>query len=353
MALSPGPCEDLSGGIPVLRLRYESTLDSNSTSSNLDPGFLERVSKICLNTPFTFKGAVYYAGRIKHQVFRHLVGWSLLCAVLLTISLGIAWVPTISKALEQLPTDCSFQDGNLVWPGSNPTVLAANSFLSLIVNPTDTPTVDHSTDLQIEFGQRELRLRSFLGWMTLPYMRTWHGATGRAHALAWWGAWKPTVFILAVVAWAFSLIITWITLASLYAFPASLMLGIAGKFQSYWDAWRLMLVALLPGSFILSGAVCLYSISRISLLFLSMIWVVHVVIGWIYGLGSIVRSERPMVPENLNTPNPFQGASSQNSLVQGASPNDNPFTLKTSSISGDTKQNPTNRPEAGDSDTTE
>jgi len=259
-----------------------------------------------MRPPLTFGGVADYALALEHRAVRHLVPWALGCGLLIMFAIRSAWVPTIEEAFAHLPERAEIRRGRLFWPATNPTVLANNHALSIIVNPGESTTIDRTSDVQIEFGPTEIRCRSFLGWLYIPYPSGLEGITGRSLVLPWWGAWKPMILAGVAGLIAVGLLGSWAVVGLIYTMPASLLMGLLGKTRSFPETWRLTTVALLPASVFMVLTILAYAWERMNILVLSVMWGLHWVVGWAYVMGAILALKR-RVPYQAPVQTSFEG----------------------------------------------
>ncbi len=269
--------------------------------SETHPGTKKR-----LVLPWTFSGVAAFSRVRLGQCLFHYTAWAVACALLWAWSIHRAWVPGVELALSKFPEKVSIRAGHLVWPTSHPVVLSNDRFLSIIVNPGDESSVDRTADIQFELGGSELRCRSFLGWIECPYPAFWSLDFGRDTALPWWGAWKPSLMTSVALVLGLALFTSWVVVAVVYTGPGLVIARILGKPAEFSQIWRVTVAALLPGAAFLTTAVVFYSFNRITLLLLSVFWLGHWVVGWIYLVGGIMcLPKSPPATAADSSPNPF------------------------------------------------
>ncbi len=266
----------------------------------------ETEAKGHLGLPLTFGGVAAYSRATPGQCALRCGIWAAVCAALWGWSIGSAWIPGVELALSKLPEKVAFRAGRLAWPTPHPILLANDRFLSLIVNPGAEPTVDRTSDIQVEFGVSELRCRSFLGWIRFPYPAALDGDFGRDSALPWWDAWKPSLLVaLALILWLL-LLISWTVIGSAYTMPALVIARILRKRATVSQVWRICVAAMLPAGAFVTVAAISYASNRIGLLLLCVFWAGHWVVGWIYLVGGIACFPKPPAgPSAVSGPNPF------------------------------------------------
>lgn len=252
--------------------------------------------------PFTFGGI---AGA--SQTWGRLIlvqGWvgAVVAAAVLWL-LAYAWFPIINAAIDRLPAEGSVRDGALVWYGASVTNLANGKFLSIYINLDGRTETGSEADLQLELVRTELRMRSILGYLVLPYPPSGTLALNRVQLEPWWGAWKPAFLAAIGAATLLALVMSWSLLATVYCVPVWVIGYFADRQLNWPRAWRLAAAALLPGALLFSCALIAYSLQQINLLQLIIAWLVHFAVGWFYLLGAPFRAQR--IPKSDKKKNPF------------------------------------------------
>jgi hypothetical protein len=74
------------------------------------------------------------------------------------------WYPVIASAITELPDQGQLHNGKLEWDGYEPIVLAESPFLSIAVDLEHAGDARTPADLQAEFGERDLKIFSLLGF---------------------------------------------------------------------------------------------------------------------------------------------------------------------------------------------
>lgn len=227
---------------------------------------------------------------------------ALLTGVVLVLFLRLAWYPVIDRAIHTLPAQGQIRASHLEYRGENSMVLAENAFLSIGIDLHHSGAARTASHIQIEFGQDNIRLFSFLGFVEVPYPRYWQIAFNRSELEPWWGAWGPPFLFLAVCAAVSWLLIIWSILAVLYAGPAWLIGFFANRDLNLKSSWRLASASLLPGALFFTTAFFFYAIGAIGLIRLGMAWAAHFLVSWIYLIISVpaVPRLRGVTPTKTN-----------------------------------------------------
>jgi hypothetical protein len=232
--------------------------------------------------PFTPGGIAALANSRDSRLFRvQCIGATFIVGSFLWF-LSSAWYPVIENAASQLPAQASIRAGRLEWTGPTPIRLAGNEFLSITVDPDRSASPRSTTDIEIELGSRELRIRSLFGYVACLYPAGYRVDLGRTEFQAWWGAWRLPLLGLVGAAAILIVLFSWALLALLHA-PVVRFIGFyADRAASFLVSWRLAMAALLPGSLVLAGVIVLYGLQQIDLIGLLFGVSLHLVIGWLY-----------------------------------------------------------------------
>jgi hypothetical protein len=224
--------------------------------------------------------------------------------------IATAWEPSIREGIRRLPNQGGVRGGQLEWPDVGNTRLAEGRFLTWMATPGVESNPGQVSDLQVEFGDAAVKVRSFFGFVALPYPRGWSIEVNRTALEPWWGAWRPAVYAAVFGGGVVGLFVAWWVLAFLYAFPARLMAALGGRSATWWQCWKLCGAALMPGALIFTLAIGLYGLQRLSLPTLLVFVPLHLGIGWIYVLvapGRLPRIESASAEEAPANPFEAQG----------------------------------------------
>lgn len=225
------------------------------------------------------------------------------------------WMPVITTAVSRLPDESLIRSGRLEWPPGAPGALAESPFLSLHAAPQGGGEAGQEADLQLEFRATALRLQSILGYVDLPYPQGWTILLNRAKLEPWWGAWRPMLVAGMGVAACLGLFVNWAILALLYAFAVRWVTFYTNRQITRFGCWKLASAALMPGAVLLSGAIILYGLHRLSLVGFLFAFALHLIVGWVYVVGAPLRLPRAgsVGPPRVNpftdvsgTENPFK-----------------------------------------------
>lgn len=220
-----------------------------------------------------------------------------------------AWAPLIRDGMDRLPAAGAIRNGKLEWPDATTVRVADNRFVAILVTPSIDSNPGQVSDLQVEFGATEIKLRSIFGFLALPYPAEWNFAINRATLEPWWGAWRPAVYSGIGMGVVFSLFLGWSTLAFLYMWPARLLALFADRPVTLWSCWKLCGAALMPGALVMTLGIFFYGLQRLSLPTFLVFMPAHIALGWVYAFVAPMRL--PKIRE-ANSPgtgrNPFLDA---------------------------------------------
>ena len=154
--------------------------------------------------------------------------------------------------------------------------------MALVVDLDHEADLGHEADLCVEFGQRDVRLLSLLGYVDLTYPPVWVVAANRSDLKPWWGAWRPAILAATGGAVVVGLEALWCMLASVYCLPVWLVAFYANRDLSLRRAWRLAAAALMPGALLMTAAVLFYGLGWLDLVRFGLGVALHFLVGWIY-----------------------------------------------------------------------
>lgn len=242
--------------------------------------------------PLTFKGVASFAHAPGSRLafIQALVACCAAGSVLCFFS--TAWEPVIREALLQLPERGAIRNGQLDWNGPDPLRLAGNSFLSIVVELDPIGSLGSSADLQLELGRHEIRLRSLLGFVAIPYPAGWIISANRQELEPWWGAWQLPVFAGLGASVFIGLFVVWWLVATIYSWPVRFIAFYADRVVSLSGSLRLACAALMPGALLMTVSILAYALQRFNLVQIIFATFLHLLIGWIYVLIAPFRLPR-------------------------------------------------------------
>jgi hypothetical protein len=232
--------------------------------------------------PLTPLGVAAFAG----ASLKRLLLVQLIVALLAGGSVGwfleYAWLPVVRAAIRHLPAQGEISGEQLHWQEASPAQLAGNHFLGIGVDMNHSGQLGRESELQLEFGRKNLRVFSVLGYEIIDYPPGWRMAFNRDELDPWWGAREPWIVAIAVAVTVITLFISWFFLATLYCLPVKLITLFENRDLRWGQSWKLAAGALMPGALFLTAAIIACGLGFLDIIQLGIMAVLHVVIGWIY-----------------------------------------------------------------------
>lgn len=229
---------------------------------------------------------------------------ALLAAGAVSWFLESAWLPIVRSAIRHLPAEGEIRDEQLDWRGESPAQLAGNHFLAIGVDMNHSGQLDREAELQVEFGRKNARVFSMLGYQVIDYPPGWRMAFNRIELDPWWGAWEPWIVVIAAAAAVLALLVSWFILATLYCVPVKLITFFENRDLRWGQSWKLAGAALMPGALFLTAGIIACGLNLVDLIQLCAMAALHVVIAWIYLFISPLFLPRIPAPVSA-TANPF------------------------------------------------
>jgi hypothetical protein len=192
------------------------------------------------------------------------------------------WFPVVRAAIRQLPEQGEIRDQKLNWPGGLPAKLAGNHFLGLGVDLDHSGQLARESQIQVEFGRRDLRIIVPPGVVVVGYPPGWRIAFNRPELDSRWGAWEPELVVSATAIMMAGLLMSWAVMATIYCLPVRLITLYENRDLTWGQSWRLAGAALMPGALFLTFGLLLYGMSSMALMQLGVVWALHLMTGWIY-----------------------------------------------------------------------
>ena len=232
--------------------------------------------------PLTPYGVAAFAGApFRRLLFVQLIV-ALLAAGAVAWFLESAWLPMVRSAIRHLPAEGEIRDEQLDWRGESPVQLAGNHFLGFGVDMNHSGQLGREAELQIEFGRKNARVFSMLGYEVIDYPPGWRMAFNRTQLDPWWGAREPWIVAAATAFTILALLVSWFLLATLYCLPVKLISFFENRDLRWGQSWKLAGAALMPGALFLTAGIVACGLNLVDLIQLGGIAALHMVIGWIY-----------------------------------------------------------------------
>ncbi len=207
---------------------------------------------------------------------------ALLAAATVVWFLEQAWFPVVQKAIHELPAEGEIRREQLNWSGDAPVLLAGNRSLGLAVDLNHSGQLARAAQLQVEFGRKNLRIFSMLGYVVIDYPPGSRVAFNRTELEPWWGAWEPAIAAAAAAFTMVSLMGAWAVLATVYCAPVRLITFFENRDLNWGQSWRLAGAALMPGALFLTFGIFCHGLGWIDLIRLGGVCGLHLMVGWIY-----------------------------------------------------------------------
>jgi len=257
--------------------------------------------------PLTAGGVAAFATATWRRLFVAQVLFALLAAASVMWCLATTWFPVFREAIHNLPEKGAIREGQLDWASTSPQRLAGNRFVSVAVDPEHSGGAVPTAHLQLEIGNSDLKLISFLGFCRWRYPAGRRLPFNNPEVEPWWGAWSPAILALAGLATATGLLLSWMVLATIYMVPVWLLGFFLNRELHLGSSWRLSCAALLPGCLLMSALIFFYSLSLMDAVRLAAGLLAHILIGWIYCIAGTLA--RPKLAQALaGGGNPFAQA---------------------------------------------
>ncbi len=232
--------------------------------------------------PLTPRGVAAFAPATFARLFLAQFAAAALVALAVVWFLHAEWFPVVRAAIGKLPADSLIQGGTLRWPAATPAPLAENRLLSLVVDAADAGETGRSADVTVVLHKNYFKICSLAGCWRVAYPPAWRVGLNRPELEPWWGAWHWPVLAVVALLVMVALLAGWCLLATIY-FPFAKLAGFFADRELTWaGSWRLAGAALLPGAFLNIAGLFFYSIHALDLIHLGLIYLLHIVCGWVF-----------------------------------------------------------------------
>lgn len=255
--------------------------------------------------PVTFRGVAAFAQASLGRLALAQGLTALLVAAAVCTFLATTWFPTIHSSFASLPDEGTLQNGRLTLTQPAQPVLAENRFLALIVNPEAVPLPASPADLRVEWAADRIILQAGRGRLEQPYPPGRTLPFNQPELQAAWEAWLPMFFALAALGTVAFLFANWILLATLYCPVPWLIAFFKDRDLGPIGAWKLAAASLLPGALLTTAGLVLYSTATLDLPQLTLLWILHLPLAWVYLAAAPLRLPR-LDPASPRRRNPFQ-----------------------------------------------
>lgn len=235
--------------------------------------------------PFTFRGVSLYAQNPFRRIFVAQFLAALAISAVFTWLIATRFVPVITQAVAMLPDRAGLHSGILA--GFTSPLLAGHKFFSIAAKSDEEFSPGNTADLQLRFHEDNMEFYSLAGWLSIPYDKQISLDLSRKRAEPWWGAWKPLIIGGIAVGFLLWLYLSWRLLSLLYMPAVKVLAWFLGRDLSWTGASRLASAALLPGAVFMGLSLLGYGLQVLSFPGLSVCFVLHFIIGWIYVIAAI------------------------------------------------------------------
>jgi hypothetical protein len=240
----------------------------------------------------------------------------LLVAMLVALAtawfLQVRWFPSVEAAIERLPLEGRITSGRLTLAGDSPELLAENRFLSFAVDLNHQAKTRSPAHLQVEFGQKDLRLYSLFGFLSISYPKEYVIAFNFPELKPWWGARAPMFLAIAVGSTIIGLMASWTALATAYVLPVWLIGLYCNRDLTFWGSWRLGGAALMPGALLMTGTIVCYGLGQLDVLRFLTAFILHILVGWAYLILGALAAPPITSGSNMKV-NPFKAPAADSS----------------------------------------
>ena len=229
--------------------------------------------------------SLFGAASVKRLLLVQLI-FALVAAATVTWFLKVDWFPAIRQAIRQLPSRGEIWLGVLDWPEASPRLLNRGDYLSFTVDLDHRGAVRSPADLQVEFGRKDIRIFSLLGYVSVGYPDDWIIAFNQRELDPWWGAWEPPILWIGAGMVVVGLMGIWTVLSTLYCPLVRLVGFLADRELGAQASWKIAGASLMPGALVLTASIGFYGLGLLNLVQLMAAAGIHLVIGWVYLVAS-------------------------------------------------------------------
>lgn len=237
--------------------------------------------------PLTPRGVAAFAGASAGRLFLVQAIVAVIAAATVIWSLNAAWFPAVETAIAALPDAGDVRVGLLDWRGPETAILAETHFLAFTVNLSGRDQPRTTSHVHVELRPRSFRIDSLFGMVERAYPGSGVVPLNRPELQPRWAAWRLPVMALTALAIVAALFVTWFFLATLYCLPARLAAFLGNRSLALGGSWKLCGAALMPGALVLSAGLWAYAAGTIDLMKLSLVFLIHVLLPWLFAVAAI------------------------------------------------------------------
>ncbi len=268
--------------------------------------------------PFTPRGVAAFADATSLRLTLVQLVVAALVIISLLWSVRIAWLPVITQSIQRLPEAGAIRRGELAFEGESPQRLAENARLGIVVDMAGSGEAGRVAEVEATFEKSRVVVRGPLGDWSRPYDTRYIFSFNRVELIPWWDAWRWTILAGIAIATVIWLFVSWWALALLYLPLTKTIAYFADRALSWSGGWRMNSAALIPGACLTAGAFLLYAFGAIDFFRFGLLYLLHLVAGFIFVITSpfflpkIVANpalNNPFgTPEASKGPNPFSNS---------------------------------------------
>lgn len=243
-----------------------------------------------LPIPFSFRGMLLFSRG--HWLFSAWLLLAFLAAFVFLCFVQQRWIPIIETTMQSLPENLRLVSGNMDGLSRDFRMHRHNRFLSIEFLGHSDKMGNTTSDFQITLMPEAFRLNSLLGSICFDYPPKLRFDLSPSHLHPWWKSRKPLFAAAAFTMLVFILIGIGLILASVYSLPLFILAFLGKRRAGLLLIWRLAGSSLIPGAILWILAFALYASHLLGLLGLLLATALHLVVGWIYAMGSIQKIQK-------------------------------------------------------------
>jgi len=233
--------------------------------------------------PFTPRGVAAFASASLGRLLLVEIIIALLVAGTLVWFLANTWLPTIRRAIHQLPDQGIISQRKLASPLATASTLAeTRPFLLIVVDLEKQRNASQTSDVLVEFHRNNVQVCAVFGCLLFEYPEGWTVEFNRQKLEPWWDAWEPIILGLAAPLTILILLVSWALLATIYCSIVRLLGFFKDRDLNWRRSWRLASASLMPGAVLLAGGLFGYGLGIVDLFRLLLVFVLHLATGWVY-----------------------------------------------------------------------
>jgi hypothetical protein len=193
------------------------------------------------------------------------------------------WFPAVRHAIHQLPEQGTIRNQELQSPLTFAETLSENRpFLMVVLDLEKQRNASQTSDVLLEFHRNNFQVCSLFGCIPFRYPKKWVIEFNRPNLAPRWEAWESLLLSLTALFIIFALLLAWAFLATAYCGLVRLLGFFKDRDLNWARSWRLSSAALMPGALLLTAGIFFYGLGVVDLIRLLVLFILHLVLGWIY-----------------------------------------------------------------------